>query len=176
MEDKTAEKELQQTESLTDVSPGFQIVMEDTSHTLRFPEAGFDSSVFITAKPAGIGNDEIFRRGMKLRLTGSGDEATGIAELSPGAVFVGKCIVQITDYAIPVLEEGKQVVWKYAPKGGGDNNHNIRLYERFLTKEAQGFRDLIEGFLDYIDGRDDTDAALAFDELKNEHPQLLTSS
>ena len=149
--------------------------MQEKHQSLRFPSLGFKSDVFITAKPAGLANDEIFARGANITMGGVATQ-TGIVTVSPAAAFVGKCIVQIVDFSIPIQTvDGEIETWRYKADGAGDNYHNRQFYEQLLFKEAIEAHDLIDGFLDFIDGRD-TQTAKDFEELKNEQPLLLTDS
>lgn len=158
------------------VAPGFLFSMREAAYTMRFPQLGFAPEYYVTAKPAGIGNDDIIARGTDIRFGDTKGTSGGSMFLRPGAAFVGKCIVQITDFAIPVADEdGKHQTMRYKSENNGDNYHNRRLYERLLTKEAAEIRHLLEGFLDSIDGRD-TDAQTDFDDAKNAQPLLLTTS
>lgn len=89
-----------------------------------------------------------------------------VLDMDPEGAFVEKCVLQITDYKLYEMRGGAKVARVYDPKRSGDNDHNRATYERMLRPEYAKFQELVEGYLDYCDGRDN-DAAEDFAALKN---------
>lgn len=171
--------EEQKQDELQDVSESYVVSMKVAQATLNLPSPPSEK-LFVTAVHPGIHEDDISAAAVPLSYNAGAESNQarigGIVVsggVAPAKGFVAKCTYQIVDYAIAVQElNGDERVRRWDSSKGGDNETNRQMYVQLLQAP---FRDMIEGFLDMMAGRD-TDAALDFEELKNAQPQLLTTS
>ena len=191
---KDSHPEEEQSVPKQDVSPDYLIVMERRPQTL-YPVAS-DRSIFITAVHPGLAEDDITsalmgvswqtpgqsRRGERGQPQGEQLETITVhGSVGTARGFVEKCLRQITDFRLPVLEKkGVAGIRKHDPKNGGENRSNREIYEHMLTATQplkslndRSWWDVIEGFLDSVAGRG-TEVAEDFDDLKKELPQLVS--
>lgn len=173
------EKEKEQQPETEDVSEGYVLSMgvpRKTLHLLDFrPEPGF-----IIAVHPGIHEDDIWAAGVPLTMQApAGGKRAQVGNvmvtgnISAAKGFVAKCVYQIVDYSIPVQElDGRKRTRRWDSGNKGDNDANREVYAQLLQAP---FRDIIEGFLDMMAGRD-TETQHDFEELKNVQPQLLSTS
>lgn len=186
-------------ETPTEVSPSYMIVLGQRELTLRFPQFDFTSEVYVRARPTLLEEDDIAQAAMAVRWeqkpTPAGsrkarrargergkkqDQPEEVetlkmqAAISPGSAFVAKCLAQITDYRIPVLEKGasRSTFRTYNDRNRGDNDDNREIYEFLLQPGADSFREMIEQFLDYVAGRG-TEAQEEFEAFLAEQPRVL---
>lgn len=186
-------------ETPTEINPQYMIVLGQRELTLRFPQFDFASDVYVRARPtlleeddiaqaafavqwdqkaAGPGNRKARRaRGERGKQQSQPEEVETLhmkAAISPGGAFVAKCLAQITDYRIPVLEKGssRPTFRTYSDRNRGDNDDNREIYEFLLQPGAESYRELIEQFLDYVAGRG-TEAQEEFEAFLAEQPRVL---
>lgn len=190
------------TEAPTEVSPSYMIVLGQRELTLRFPQFDFASDIYLRARPTLLEEDDIAQaalsvrwdqkpvqagnrkarraRGERGKKKGEPEEPEVLkmqAAISPGGAFVAKCLAQVTDYRIPVLEKGasKPTCRAYNDRNHGDNDENREIYEYLLQPGAESYRDLIEQFLDYVAGRGN-EAQAEFEAFLAEQPRVLADS
>lgn len=162
-----------------DVSESYVLSMRTPQATLNLSESD-PSKHYITAKHPGVNEDDIWATAVPLSMQAPAGQnraemgnVTVTGNVSAAKGFIAKCVYQIVDYAIGVEElDGTVKVRRWDSANGGDNGVNREVYTQFLQAEH---RDLVEGFLDMVAGRD-TDAQRDFEELKKERPQLLNTS
>jgi len=127
-----------------EINGSFVVAMFDEPQTMNWP--GSDGEFFITAERATIeGEDKIKNAGMKLavkqNVKATGDITLG-ATMNPGATYLEKCLVQITNFRIPVKEKQRssggvevvEVTREYDSSQDGDNPANRNLYQYMADK------------------------------------------
>ena len=146
----------------------FLASLDDVPQTLSFPNT---PGAFITAKHAGRDEDTISRNTFRFRAATTG-EGTDFS-YQPHAGFLAKCESQIVGFSLPLREGGSVQTCSYDPANGGRNPSNRRVYEAIFRQ--RDLLQVVEGFLDYVGGRD-TGASDHFARLLAERPQLLTTT
>ena len=146
-----------------EISGSFVVAMFDEPQTMKWP--GSDGEYFITAERAAIEDeDKIKNAGMKLavkqNVKATGDITLG-ATMNPGATYLEKCVVQITNYRIPVKEKQRtgggvevvEVVKQYDASHNGDNPANRNLYKYMADRRLEvPVAMLSQGDLAYLGG------------------------
>ena len=138
----------------------FVLMMTDEPGRLDLGE--FDGEpLYIEAKPTGKDEDDVANAAFKFRGQAAGKRGQvqygGVdigGDICAVKAFLRKCELQITDFRIQTSEKagGPVVVREYNPKNHGNNRDNEEIYGRFLANKE--FMHLVEGFLDYVEGRD----------------------
>ena len=185
------------TDEPTEVNPAYMIVLDQREETLRFPQFNYDRSFYVRARPTLLEEDRVAQEALSLRweqaapadgnrsqrgqrgkqTPGSDEPLLMQAAISPNRAFVAKCVAQITDFRLPLLERGatQPTVRTFNDRRGGDNESNREIYEYLLQRGASPFRGLIEQFLDFVAGRE-TDAQADFEAFLAAHPPVLDGS
>ena len=183
-----------------EVSPAYMIVLDQREETLRFPQFNYDRSFYVRARPTLLEEDRVAQEALSLRweqaapaggnrsqrraqgqrgkqTPGTDEPLLMQAAISPNRAFVAKCVAQVTDFRLPILERGatQPTVRTFNERREGDNESNREIYEYLLQRGATPFRQLIEQFLDFVAGRE-TDAQADFEAFLAAHPQLLDAS
>ena len=138
----------------------FVLMMTDEPGRLDLGE--FEGqALYIEAKPTGKDEDDVANAAFKFRGQAAGKRGQvqygGVdigGDICAVKAFLRKCELQITDFRIQTSEKagGPVVVREYNPKNHGNNRDNEEIYGRFLANKE--FMHLVEGFLDYVEGRD----------------------
>ena len=195
------DNETRDQETATEASPGYMIVLGQRELTLRFAQFDYAPDIFVRARPTLLEEDDVAQaalslhweqkaqqgggsraqrraRGQRGKKQAAPDETIRMeAAISPGNAFVAKCVAQVVDFRLPILERGssKPSFRTYDERHRGDNESNREIYENLLQAGAEAFRELTEQFLDYAAGRG-TDAQADFEAFLAEHPLALGGS
>jgi hypothetical protein len=153
----------------------FVITMGGGRKTLRFP--GMPEGDFFVIDDGGERlheeGQEIEARDLQYDENGELDfEKTRFVMRTSGDQFVERCVAQIRDYHVTVVEDGEQVTKTYSATDDGDNKINRAFYRVFTRDENKDVRVMLLGAMDRMAGRD-TPFREEFDELFAEHPSLL---
>jgi hypothetical protein len=126
---------------------------------------------FISAQHPGIREDEVTAAAFTLGGTQTKEgEVTLTGDVRTAAAFITKCVVQITDFCLPVIDKtGQPADRKWDDTNDGDNEGNREMYARLndaeLVIEGETFKDRLAGFLDAVANRG-TEFAEKHEELK----------
>ena len=128
----------------------FGMVMSRSEQTFHFP--GLSDEYFFKAKaPDAKGAKRI--EGALVAYRGDENNPTkGVGYLDPFETFLQKCLVQITGFALPQLDEAGGIVGKprtFDPTRRGNNEANREAYEKLSPDTVE----YMEGALDDIAGR-----------------------
>jgi hypothetical protein len=173
------------------VDAGFLVSMGDREATwfLDFLCPSEPRRYYVRARDPGLKEDDITQAGVNFRYDqvrksklhkGRGEPATQMGSTvvhgdpAPVRQFLAKCRFQVLDFCLPILNKQRERVdLTFNPANRGENLDNDNFYlHLYPVKEL---REEIEGFLDWIAGREGP-AAEDFAELKNAQPGRLRSS
>ena len=126
---------------------------EEDVPPLRLSAFGGDASWFVQGRHP-RGDESKIRRaatGMSVVQSNSDedDEEREVkVQVDPDAAFLGKCRFQITGFTLPTTVGVKK--FDYSRGGNAQNNE---VYEGILYARDQGFRKVLEEYLDWVAGR-----------------------
>lgn len=148
------------------VSEGYDLVMGG-AETQRLVIAdyfkGADPDSFIEAKGTGLKEDQVIEAGTQISIGGGaggnraarrankrgGDRVTAIPR--PNHAFMAKCRAQITDFCLQAKDPKTDEI---VARRFGKPAENDAIYVLFLRPGNERMKDLVEGFLDKMAGRD----------------------
>ncbi len=156
----------------------FLITMGGGRKTLRFP--GMPEDCFFVIDDGG---DRMTEDGSELEVRELHYDENNEVDLkksrfvmrTTGDQFVERCVAQIRDYRVQVMEDEEVVTKSYSSANEGDNKINRSFYRIFTRDENKDVRVMLLGAMDRMAGRD-TPFREEFNELFAEHPSLLSSS
>ena len=141
----------------------FVLSLEDEPQVLRIHDFAprNDPKYFISARHPGLNEDKVLRAGGGWvtpinRQAQRTQEVEQRLEQTPGAAFLAKCRYQIEDFLLP-MGPGKPDVG-FDPSKGGWGERNQEVYRSILKQTGKGGRlgllEIVEGFLDFVAGRE----------------------
>lgn len=130
-------------------------IEEEPVPPLRLSAFGGEASWFVQAKHPKGDEGKIRRSATGMSVVQSKDDADEDegrevkVQVDPDAAFLGKCLYGITEFTLPT-NEGRTRSFDHS-KGG--NAKNREVYEAILYARDQGFRKVLEEYLDWVAGR-----------------------
>lgn len=177
-EDRTGLEQDDVVEVAEEAHDEFLITLGGGRRTLRLP--GMPDDCYFVIDDGGDRLDEVEAELVVKKMVtdeeGNMDpHASVFAMRAAGANFVDRCVAQVRDYQVAVMDDGERVMKKYSATNNGDNKINRAFYRVFNRAENEGARTLLLGAMDRMAGRT-SEFRKEFEKLFSEHPELLTGS